>query len=263
MDLGEEIAALLRTERLGRQLRFHREIASTNSEALRLGREGAEHGTLVVADRQTAGRGRRGRSWSSPGGVNLYLSLLLRPTIPPRFASQIVPTVAVALAETIRALDLEAAIKWPNDLEIGGRKVAGILTELSAAADRIHFVVVGIGINVNAGPADLPEELWSIATSLRACAGRTLDRAQLGADLLLSIERWLAVLEERGFAPVKERYGALSSTLGRRVRLVEADREIEGIAEAIDDTGAILLRRDDGALEPARTGDVTSLRPAR
>lgn len=262
-DLGQAIPPLLQTEALGRQLEAHDAIPSTNDEALRLARGGAPHGTLVLADRQTAGRGRRGRSWVSPAGVNLYLSIILRPPLPPQRAPELVPVVAVAAAETLRAHGVDAGIKWPNDLEIDGRKVAGILTELSANADRIHFVVVGIGINVNLHGDDLPEELRPIATSMALELGRQLSRPALAADFLGRLEGWLGLHERAGFGPVRERYRELSTTLGQRVRLVEADGEIEGVAEDIDESGAILLRRDDGVLEMARTGDVTSLRLAR
>jgi len=257
------IPPLLRTRALGRTLAVHPVLGSTNDEALRLARGGAPHGTAVIAETQTAGRGRRGRSWSSPPGVNLYLSLVLRPKLPPQRAPELVPTLAVAAAETLRDLGADAGIKWPNDLEIGGRKVAGILTELSATSAGIQFVVAGIGINVNVGPEALPPEVRERATSLRIALGREVSRAALAADLLARIEAWLDLHGARGFEPVRERYRALSVTLGRRVVLVEDDATVEGIAEDIDESGALLLRRDDGVLEPARTGDVTSLRLAR
>ncbi|WP_373049590.1 biotin--[acetyl-CoA-carboxylase] ligase [Vulgatibacter sp.] len=262
-DLAAALPSLLTTEALGRTLHVHESLGSTNDEALRLAREGAPHGTVVIAERQTAGRGRRGRSWASPAGRSLYLSVLLRPALPPQRAPEIVPVVAVAGAEALRAAGVEASIKWPNDLVAGARKIAGILTELSASMERIHFVVVGIGINVNLVEDDLPEELRPIATSVRTELGREVSRADLAADFLARFESWLGRHERGGFEPVRERYRALSSTLGTRVRLIEAESEIEGIAEDIDEAGALLLRRDDGVLEQARTGDVTSLRPAR
>ncbi len=258
--LADEIPPLLRTRSLGRELHAHEVIGSTNDEALRLARAGAPHGALVIAEAQTAGRGRRGRSWLSPAAGNLYLSLVLRPNLQPQRAPELVPVVAVAAAETLRALGVEAGIKWPNDLLIAGRKVAGILTELSAGSERILFVVVGVGLNANGTEADLPEELRPIATSVREALGREITRADLVADFLGRLEHWLDRHEAAGFEVVRERYRQLSATLGRRVRLIDAEGEVEGIAEDIDEAGALLLRRDDGTLERARTGDVTSLR---
>jgi BirA family transcriptional regulator, biotin operon repressor / biotin---[acetyl-CoA-carboxylase] ligase len=259
-SLGAGIPPLLHTRALGRELHAHDVIGSTNDEALRLARAGAPHGTLVLAEAQTAGRGRRGRSWLSPAAGNLYLSLVLRPNLPPQRAPELVPVVAVAAAEALRELGVDAAIKWPNDLLIEGRKVAGILTELSAGSERILFAVVGVGLNANGTSADLPEEIRPIATSVREALGREVSRADLVAAFLGRLEHWLDCHEAAGFAPVRERYRALSATLGRRVRLIDAEGEVEGIAEDVDEAGALLLRRDDGTLERARTGDVTSLR---
>lgn len=256
------IAPLLGTRSLGAALHCHDVIGSTNDEALRLAKEGAAHGTVVIADRQTSGRGRRGRSWASPPGVSAYLSVILRPGLPPHRAPELVSVVAVAAAETLRNAGVEARIKWPNDIEIGGRKVAGILTELSADASRINFVVVGLGLNVNATPADLPEELREIATSLRIELGQEVSRPRVVASLLAHLESWLDVHAAGGFAPIRERYRELSATLGRRVRLIEPDKELEGVAEDVDEAGALLLRRDDGGAERILTGDVTSLRVA-
>lgn len=257
-----EIGPLLATRELGWAIHHHEVIASTNDVALKLARAGAAHGEVVIADRQTAGRGRRGRSWSSPARVNLYLSVILRPQLPPQRAPELVSVVAVAAAETLREMDIPAGIKWPNDLVIDGRKVAGILTELSADGARINFVVVGIGINVNATQADFPEELHPIATSLRIEKGAKVSRAELAAALLGKLERWLDLHQAQGFAPIRERYRVLSATLGQRVRLIEPDREVLGTAEDIDEAGALFLRKDDGTLERVLTGDVTSLRLA-
>ena len=257
--LGAALPPLLRTSALGRTLVAHEEIGSTNDEAIRLAREGAPHGTVVLAERQTAGRGRRGRSWAGAPG-NVFLSVVLRPDLPPRRAPELVPVVAVAAAEAVRGAGVDAGIKWPNDLLVGGRKVAGILTELSASAERIQSVVVGVGVNVNGLGADLPDEVRATATSLREVLGRDVSRAELVAALLERLEGWLDRHAAGGFAPVRTRYRELSATLGTRVRLIDADGTVEGVAEDIDEAGGLLLRRDDGTLERARTGDVTSLR---
>lgn len=260
MSTGAAIASLLHTRALGRTLHAHEELGSTNDEALRLARAGAPHGTVVIAERQTAGRGRRGRSWAGAAG-NLFLSVVLRPQLPPQRAPELVPVVAVAAAEALRAFGAAAGIKWPNDLVVEDRKLAGILTELSASAERVHFAVVGVGVNVNGTRAELPEELRTGATSVRDEVGREVPLPELVATLLGAFEAWLDRHEAAGFAPVRARYRELSATLGRRVRLVEAEGETIGVAEDIDEAGGLLLRRDDGVLERARTGDVTSLRP--
>ena len=162
-----EVLPLLETHDLGRTLHAFETVDSTNVVAFRLAVEGAEHGELVVAETQTNGRGRRGRRWSSPGHLNLYCSFVLRPELPPQRAPELTLLTAVAVAESLRAAGVPADIKWPNDLLVAGRKVAGILTELSADLDRIHFVVVGIGINLNAGREDFPPELAENPDALR------------------------------------------------------------------------------------------------
>ena len=260
-DLGTVLRARLHDRRFGKPLHFFERIGSTNDEALALAKGGAPEGTLVLADEQTSGRGRRGRNWSSPPGTNLYLSLVLRPTFSPRHAPELVPAVAVAAAEAMRAAGAPAEIKWPNDLQIGGKKVAGILTELSARGDRIDFVVVGLGVNVNLAPDMLPPELQDVATSLAAALGRDLDRATFAADLLAHLQTWIDLHASRGFDPVRERYAALSATLHRRVCVTEGETTLEGVAEGIDEGGALLLRKDDQTLLRIHTGDVTSLRP--
>ncbi|AKU91675.1 biotin--[acetyl-CoA-carboxylase] ligase [Vulgatibacter incomptus] len=255
-----EIGPLLTTRELGWAIHHHAVIGSTNDEAVSLARDGAAHGEVVIADRQTAGRGRRGRVWASPPRVNLHLSAILRPKLPPQRAPELVAVVAVAAAETLRDLGVSAGIKWPNDLEAEGRKIAGILLDLSADAGRIHFVVAGIGINLNATRDDLPEELRGIATSVRQEVGAIVSRAEVAASLLAHLETWLDRFEEEGFAPVRSRYRELSSILGHPVRLTEPDRTLDGIAEEIDEAGALIVRLPDGGTERFLSGDVTSLR---
>ena len=212
-------------------------------------------------EEQTAGRGRRGRGWSSPPGINLYLSVILRPSLPPQRAPELVPVVAVAGAEAMVELGVDASIKWPNDLLIGGRKAAGILTELSASSQQVQFVVAGIGINVNAVAADFPEDLQTTATSLRIETGKPVSRSLFAASFLTHLEGWLDRHQAEGFEVIRKRYRDLSGTLGQRVRLVDGEELIEGMAEDIDDTGALYLRRDDGSLERILTGDVHTVRP--
>jgi BirA family transcriptional regulator, biotin operon repressor / biotin---[acetyl-CoA-carboxylase] ligase len=256
-----EIQPLLSTRALGRVLHHHDTVGSTNAAAFRLAQDGAPHGTVVVAEQQTAGKGRRGRAWVSPPGLNLYFSAILRPELPPQRAPELTLVAAVALAETLRETGAEAAIKWPNDVQLAGRKVAGILTELSAEPERVHFVIVGVGVNLNAGQEHFPEELRTLATSLFQTLGRPVPRALFAAALWNRLETWLDTYLATGFDVVRARWKALSSTLGQQVR-VRTDRgDWEGFAEDIDPTGALLVRVADGRVERVLAGDVEQLRP--
>ena len=215
---------------------------------------------MVIAEEQTQGRGRRGRSWSSPPGLNLYLSAILRPELPPQRAPEMTLVAAVALCETLRDSRVDAHIKWPNDLLVDGKKVAGILTELSAEPDRVHFVVLGIGVNLNAGAEDFPEEVAGIATSVHHARGQKVPRALFTAALLYRLEEWLGRHDAEGFAPVREAWKELSGTLGQQVLVRTDKREFVGQAFDIDEVGALLVRTDTG-VERVLAGDVEQVRP--
>ncbi|WP_434389848.1 biotin--[acetyl-CoA-carboxylase] ligase [Melittangium boletus] len=256
-----ELTPLLSTHHLGQGLHFHESLPSTNETAFRLATDGAEHGEVVVTEQQTAGKGRRGRVWASPSGLNLYFSAILRPDLPPQRAPELTLVAAVALCEVLREEGAEASIKWPNDVQIGGKKVAGILTELSAEPERVHFVVLGIGVNLNAGPADFPPELAETATSLCMALGRRINRALFTAALWGRLEEWLDLHQEVGFDPVRQRWVELTGTLGQEVRVRTDRSELRGVAEGIDDSGALLVRTADGRLERVLAGDVEQVRP--
>jgi BirA family biotin operon repressor/biotin-[acetyl-CoA-carboxylase] ligase len=255
-----EVAPLLETHDLGRTLHTFDTVDSTNVVAFRLAVEGAEHGELVLAEQQTQGRGRRGRSWSSPRQRNLYCSFVLRPELPPQRAPELTLLGAVAVAESLRANGVPADIKWPNDLLVGGRKVAGILTELSADPDRVHFVVLGIGVNLNAAKEDFPVELREVATSVVEVTGRPVVRAAFLAGLAKRLEDWLDVHAGQGFEPVRERWRALSATLGQEVLVTSERRELRGVAVDIDADGALRLRTAEGTEERVLAGDVEQVR---
>jgi BirA family biotin operon repressor/biotin-[acetyl-CoA-carboxylase] ligase len=256
-----ELSPLLSTHDLGRAIHFHETVGSTNELAFRLAHDGAEHGEVVVAEQQTTGKGRRGRAWVSPPGLNLYFSAILRPELPPQRAPELTLVAAVALTEVLREAGCEAFIKWPNDVQIEGRKVAGILTELSAEPERVHFVVLGVGVNLNAQPEHFPEELRSTATSLALARGQRVPRALFAASLWNRLEEWLDLHLETGFDAVRQRWKELSSTLGQDV-LVRTDRqEFRGLAEDIDAAGALLVRTENGSVERVLAGDVERLRP--
>ncbi len=254
-----EIGPLLATRELGRTLHHYETVESTNSKAFELAHEGGFHGEVIVTEHQTAGKGRRGRAWSSPAGKSLAMSVILRPEIAPARAPELTLVAAVALAQTLRDSGVEAKIKWPNDVQIGGKKVAGILTELSADVERVHFVVLGIGVNLNAETADFPPEVAEIATSVQVVRRSPVHRALFTAALLGQLETWVDKWTDEGFEPVRAAWKELSSTLGEEV-LVRADnRELRGIAEDIDPSGALLLRVGD-KLERVLSGDVEQLR---
>jgi BirA family biotin operon repressor/biotin-[acetyl-CoA-carboxylase] ligase len=256
-----ELRPLLSTRELGHVLHFYEELPSTSERAKELAEEGAAHGEVVIAEAQTAGRGRRGRTWVSPARKNLYLSVVLRPDLPPQRAPELTLLGSVAVCEVVREAGVDAAIKWPNDILTGSRKLAGILTEMAADPDRIQWVVLGVGVNLNAVPEDFPPELQEEATSLLIARGGPVPRALFAAALLARLEAWLERHAEEGFRPIREAWRALSGTLGRQVRVASRDAEIVGVAEDIDDAGALLVRTSAGVVR-VLAGDVHLVRPS-
>lgn len=256
-----EIKSGLRTHTIGKEIRFFPELPSTQDEARALAMQGAPEGTVVIAETQTAGRGRIGRSWAAPAG-GIYLSIILRPTIAPPEALRFPLIAGVAVSQTIeRVTRLSARLKWPNDVLINGRKVAGILTEMNAEMDRINFIIVGIGINVNTPPENLPAELRETAAVLSIEAGRTISRVKLVQTLLTEFELLYDEFRKEGFEPIRRRWKALSETLGTMVTVTFADQQVHGRAFDIDPDGALLIQKWNGNLERVVAGDV-SLRKA-
>jgi len=259
--LGElEVRPLLNTHDVGQALHWYEEVGSTNDVAKELADEGALHGEVVIAERQSAGRGRRGRSWSSPPRKNLYLSVVLRPDLPPARAPEVTLLAAVAVCQAVRRAGVaSAAIKWPNDVLASGRKLAGVLTEMAAEVERVQWLVVGIGVNVNAAADDFPDELRELATSLLIERGDPVPRALFAAALLTALEEWLDRHAAEGFAPVRAAWREMSDTLGREVRVRVGSADLVGLAEDVDETGALLVRTASG-LERVVAGDVEMLR---
>jgi BirA family biotin operon repressor/biotin-[acetyl-CoA-carboxylase] ligase len=254
------LAPLLTTKSFGKPLHFLPTIDSTNTYAARLAREGASAGTAVIADEQTGGKGRLGRSWVSPPGVNLYLSLLLRPSVTTAVAPQLNLLAAVAVADAIAEVcPLTPAIKWPNDVLIDGKKVCGILAEMQTEAGALQAVVLGIGVNVNAPASAFPEELRDKASSLFLTGGRLIDRAAFTAALLTHLEKLYVLWLEEGFPalrPLWERHA--TGLLGRRITVAAPEGTVTGIVQGLDSDGVLLLRTEDGAtLRRILAGDVT------
>jgi len=241
----------------GRRLHHFFKTDSTNAVALRLAAEDEPHGTLVIAEEQTAGRGRLGRAWHSEKTSGIYLSIILRPELAPQQAPLLTLVAGLAARDAVvQVTGLAVDLRWPNDLLAGGKKFCGILTEMQAEAQRIHYVVVGIGVNVN--HTKLPAELEPIATSLRLATGRAVSRLELLAHLLTSFDRYYNRLLGEGSAPLIARFQEVSSyAQGKRVRVVAPRETISGVTEGLDATGTLLVRRDDGQLVPVLAGDVT------
>jgi BirA family biotin operon repressor/biotin-[acetyl-CoA-carboxylase] ligase len=244
----DEILGALSTASLGHPLYLHRELPSTNAEALTLAQAGASHGTVVVAESQTSGRGRRGRTWFSPPGMNIYCSILVRgmgpPVMRPEWLSWIPLASALAAAHAVdRVAAVPLWLKWPNDLLLNERKVGGILCESSFTSPTGPSVVIGIGLNVNVPPESFPEELRPIASSLLESAGRPIDRNRLLAQLLLEVERQLEEVRSQGPTRLRHAYAARCITLGRRVRVLTGGKhELYGTAESIAADGALQVR---------------------
>ena len=261
-SLGErEIQPLLGTGELGRKIHSFAELISTNDEAHKLAEAGALHGEVVIADVQTKGRGRRGRAWIAPKGKSLTMSVILRPPLTPARAPEITLVAAVAVAEAARELGaLHGRIKWPNDIECRGRKLAGVLTELRAENDRVSYVILGIGFNVGLEMHDFPDDLRKTATSLLVEQGEKTPRPVVCATLLEHLEEWLSLHETEGFGPIRDRWRELSSTLGHRVRVEGEGEPFEGDAVDLDADGALLVRLPAGHLVRVVAGDVEHCR---
>ncbi len=259
------LVSRLQTQWAGRPTKFYGELGSTNTQAKLEAENGAGAGTLIVAERQTAGRGRRGRSWSSPAGANLYFTLILRPDFAPDKASMLTLLMAHAAARGI-ALTLEKAgiggdraalgIKWPNDLVAEGRKVCGILTEMSAERDYIQYVVIGVGVNVR--KQKFSAEIADRAASLEEVYGCSLSRCALLAEILAQFESdYAAFCETEDLSALRERYNALLINRGREVCVLEPGGEYRGVADGINDAGELLVELADGTVREVFAGEVS------
>jgi len=246
--------------RFGKPLHYFREIGSTNSHARELAEAGAAEGTVVVAESQSQGRGRLGRRWESPAFKNLYLSILLRPKLLPAHAAQITLMAAVALADAVNAYAPgQATIKWPNDILIGKKKLAGILSEASCDAERVHYVILGVGINLNYAADAMPEEIRRRATSLLEVTSKPVHRESFLQGLLRGIERCYGELEQAGFAALAPRWQSYFAWRGQRVRVELLDQTTIGTAKGIDRDGALVLVDDHGIEQRVLAGDVIPL----
>jgi BirA family biotin operon repressor/biotin-[acetyl-CoA-carboxylase] ligase len=246
-----------RTRVVGKEIRVFRETRSTNDVVEKLARDGVEEGVVVFAEKQTHGRGRLGRRWHSPRGLGIYVSVLFRPKVAPTSVTRLTIAAAAALARAVELVTgLKPEIKWPNDLLLGGRKVAGILTEMNAEMDRVRHAIVGVGVDVNQGRDDFPPELRRSATSLRIEGGRLVSRGELALTLLRELDRDYARAMSDRFEEVVDEWEARCGTIGQHVVIKTGARELRGRAETLDVDGALLLRTEHGHLERVVGGDV-------
>ncbi len=253
------ISERLDTESFGRTMYVFSEVGSTNEAANELASNGAPHGTVVIADSQTRGRGRMGRKWLSPPGCNLYISVILRPALPARDAPFITFVASIALHEAATGAGVKASIKWPNDLLAGVKKAAGVLTEMEVEGEKAKYMVVGIGVNLNMTDKMLAAELGEVAseaTSFLVASGREVDREAFAASLINQLEKRYTEFMSAGKGPIIQQWTKRCGLIGRQVEVCEGDSVTRGVAEGINGAGHLLLRKTGGEVEEIGTGDV-------
>lgn len=252
------LSGLGQTKVIGRDIRVFEETTSTNDVIEKLARDNVKEGVVVFAESQTKGRGRLGRKWMSPPRKGLWFSVLLRPSMRPATVTQLTIAACTALFRAIRLqTGLTPEIKWPNDILIGGKKVAGILTELSAELDKVKYVILGMGVDVNLGAGEFPPELRKLATSLKIETGQRQDRAGLAIKILRELDHDYDRIGAGQFEAVADEWEEHCTTLGHNVVIHIGDRTVRGSAESLDTDGALLLRTQHGRLERIIGGDVT------
>ena len=243
---------------IGRDIQVFEETTSTNDVIERLARDGVKEGVVVFAESQTKGRGRLGRKWVSPPRKGLWFSVLLRPDRRPQEITQLTVASATALRRAIQShTGLKPEIKWPNDVLVRGKKVAGILTELSGELDHVRYVILGIGVDVNLTPGEFPPDLRKLATSLKVELGKSVSRAELAVAVLRELDQDYARIASGQFAAVADEWEEHCTTIGHEVVIRTGERQIRGRAESLGEDGALLLRTDHGHLERIVGGDLT------
>lgn len=251
-----ELESRMNTRWAGHPVVYYDALPSTNLQAKLDAENGAEEGTLIVADMQTAGRGRKGRAWSSPGGTNVYFTLILKPDYAAETASGVTLAMGIAAAEGIRqTCGVKAEIKWPNDIVVGGRKVCGILAEMSVEREFVHYIVIGVGINV--GIQEFPAEIAETAASLNRESGRQVSRSQLIVNVMKVFEEVYEVFRKDGMSGLWERYNSMLVNKDREVRVLDPEGEFQGISRGINEKGELLVEREDGKLVEVYAGEVS------
>ncbi len=258
--MPEAIQSGLDCQLVGSRIISLEEADSTNLQASRLGDEGADDGLVVIADRQSSGKGRMGRQWESPGGVNLYASILLRPPVLPFEAPKLTFLSAVAVCRAIKnCTALQPTVKWPNDILLNEAKVAGLLNEMSSETDQVHYVVLGIGVNLNMRAEQFPDDLRYPATSLAIASGKAVSRLAFTRSLLQELDALYQLYLEEGSAPIFTAWTELCDLTGKRVQVDCNNLLIEGTMVGLGDDGALLVRTSAGKIESIYAGDVRPL----
>lgn len=252
----ERIRPFLRTRWAAREIRVFESIDSSNNEAKRAAESGAGHGLLVIGEQQTAGRGRRGRAWDSRKGEGIFMTLLMMPDIEPANASMLTLVMGMAVREALKDVaGLEAWIKWPNDIVCDGKKVCGILTEMSAQIDYINYIVIGVGINVH--NREFPEEVRPVATSIYEQTGQQISRARLAAECMNRFEKYYDLyLRTQNLERLKDEYNQHLINRGRQVRVCDLKKEFTGTACGINELGELLVETEHGVV-PVSAGEVS------
>jgi BirA family transcriptional regulator, biotin operon repressor / biotin---[acetyl-CoA-carboxylase] ligase len=254
-----EVEHGLNTKFIGRKIYYLQRCSSTMDIAMQLASDNPSEGTIILAESQTKGRGRLGRHWVSPRYKGIYFSLMLKPKIPPSQAAVLTLLAAVSICEAVKAATgITCSIKWPNDILVNNKKLGGILTELEAELDRVNFVIIGIGINVN----NEPGELLRGAVSLKSLSNsqKKVDRLELLREILRKIESNYFLFQEKKAAAILEKWKSYSLTLGQRVKISSSRAQVQGRAVAIDIDGGLLVEKDSGGLQKFMSGDVLHLR---
>ena len=254
---AEEIKSRLDTRWAGCQVRYFDTLDSTNICAKRLAEEGAPNGTLVIADQQTAGRGRRGRQWETPKGTAIAMTILLRPKLRPEKACMLTLVMGMAVTKALNELfHLSCRIKWPTDVVLDGKKICGILTEMSTEINVINYLVIGSGINANI--RSFPEELKDKAVSLCTALGHEVNRAQIIQYCMKYLEHYYDIFKRSGdMSLLMDEYNEMLVSVGSEVCVLEPSGEYRGISEGIDQAGELLVRRADGHVEQVYAGEVS------
>lgn len=254
---ADKITLGLKSEFIGRHLHYHDSVESTQKIAYKLAYENAEEGTVVIAEEQTAGRGRMDRKWHSPKYTGIWMSIILRPQLPIPKAPQLTLIAAVGVVQAIEEVSgLLPEIKWPNDILINGKKVTGILTELQAEADRINSIIIGIGVNVNTKREDFPEDLSQIASSLAIESGMQIDREKLVRTIFEKLERLYILYLEKGFFPIKLMWESYAVSIGKRITARTLTGEIKGKATGITEDGVLLVEDHEGKVHHIYSADI-------
>lgn len=258
----QEILSHLQTKWLGHSICYQDTIDSTNNLGKTLANQGCADGLLLVAEEQGAGKGRLSRGWISPYAKGLWFSIVLKPSFMPQEASKCTLMAAVAIVKAINKIKgVQAAIKWPNDILLLGRKLVGVLTEMNAEFGHINYIVIGIGINTNATPDDYPDEVKPLAVSVADAAEEPFTRVELLCDILKNLEELYEEACANGFAGIFDEWRKYSCTIGQEVKVIAPDETYFGTAVDIDEEGLLIVRRTDGTIDKVVAGDV-SIRPA-